>query len=287
MEESTDGDALPLTGKRIVLTAQRRAEQFAAALERRGATIMHAPTLSVVPHVDDPELLARTRALIDERPDIVVITTGVGFKGWAEVAEAGGLAEQWHAMLSEARIIARGPKARGAIQAAGLKASWVAESETSAEIQEKLLEAGVNGERIAIQHHGSGADGLNEAFDAAGADVCSLVIYRWGPAPDPDAVVAAVEMVARRECDAVAFTSAPGASAFLEAAEEQHLLPEVIAAFTHEHGVLAAAVGDVTAAPLWDHGIKVAIPARFRMGALVNTLVDELMGTKNSPLADG
>ena len=35
-----------------------------------------------------------------------------------------------------------------------------------------------------MQHHGSGADGLDEAFEAAGADVVSLTIYRWGPPPD-------------------------------------------------------------------------------------------------------
>src|SRR5690625_7748365 len=66
-----------LSGRRIVLTAQRRAEQLASALQRHGASIVHAPTLSVIPHIDDPELIARTRALIKHRPDIVVVTTGV------------------------------------------------------------------------------------------------------------------------------------------------------------------------------------------------------------------
>lgn len=136
-----------LVGRRIVLTAQRRAEQLASALERHGAKIVHAPTLSVIPHIDDPELVARTRELIEQRPDIVVVTTGVGFTGWGDVAEAAGLREEWHSMLAGARIYARGPKARGAIQGAGLSAHWVAESETSAEIQQVLLGEGVDGER--------------------------------------------------------------------------------------------------------------------------------------------
>lgn len=263
-----------LVGRRIVLTAQRRAEQLASALERHGAQIVHAPTLSVIPHIDDPELVARTRELIEARPDIVVVTTGVGFTGWGDVAEAAGLREDWHAMLAGARIYARGPKARGAIQAAGLSAHWVAESETSAEIQQVLLGEGVDGQRIAVQHHGAGADGLDEAFVAAGADVRSLVIYRWGPAPDPAAVVDAVGLVAQRRCDAVAFTSAPGAAAFLSAAEEQGLLPAVIAAFNES--VVAAAVGDVTAAPLSDRGIRTVIPERFRLGALARALIREL-----------
>ncbi|AZL11825.1 uroporphyrinogen-III synthase [Brevibacterium aurantiacum] len=276
MDESRSDLNGKLSGCRVVLTAQRKAEQFATALERHGAAIVHAPTLSVIPNVDDPELVARTRALIDTHPDIVVVTTGVGFNGWAEVAEAEGLSEQWHAMLTGAQIIARGPKARGAIQSAGLKPAWVAESETNSEIQQVLLEQGVRGLRIAVQHHGAGADGLDEAFSAAGAEVSSLVVYRWGPAPDPDAVVAAVELVANRRCDAVAFTSAPGVTAFLDAARDQGLLPEVLEAFSDEDGVLSAVVGNVTAAPLLEHGIEPLIPERFRLGSLVRTMVTEL-----------
>ena len=265
-----------LAGRRIVLTAQRRAEQLASALERHGGEIVHAPTLSVIPHIDDPELVTRTRDLIQHRPDIVVVTTGVGITGWGDVAEAAGLREEWHAMLAGARIYARGPKARGAIQAAGLTAHWVADSEMSAEIKETLLGEGVAGLRIAVQHHGAGADGLDEAFVAAGAEVSSLVIYRWGPAPEPAAVVDAVRLVAERRCDAVAFTSAPGAAAFLTAAEEQGLLSAMIEAFNES--VLAAAVGNVTAAPLWDKGIRTVIPERFRLGALARLLISELAG---------
>src|SRR5699024_2614926 len=132
-----------LSGRRIVLTAQRRAEQLASALQRHGASIVHAPTLSVIPHIDDPELIARTRALIKHRPDIVLVTTGVGFTGWGEVAEAAGLREERHAMLSGARIVARGGKARVGIQSGGLVGEWVAESETSAESEEGLPGKGV------------------------------------------------------------------------------------------------------------------------------------------------
>ncbi|WP_446666681.1 uroporphyrinogen-III synthase [Flexivirga sp. B27] len=265
-----------LLGCRVVLTGQRRSAELAAALERRGATVSHAPTLSVVPHADDAELLTRTKELIDRPPDTVVITTGVGFTGWVEAADAAGLAEPLLAFLGSARLIARGPKARGAIQAAGLNADWVAESETSAEIRDFLLVEGVAGSRIAVQHHGSGADGLDDSFREAGADICSLVVYRWGPAPDPDAVRAAVHAVARRECDAVTFTAAPGAAAFLQAACDEGVLAPVVAALSDRAGVVAAAVGDLTAAPLRAEGIEPLVPDRFRMGALVRALVAEL-----------
>ncbi|WP_083450477.1 uroporphyrinogen-III synthase [Luteipulveratus mongoliensis] len=265
-----------LSGCTVVLTAQRRANELAAALERRGADVVHAPSLSVVPHVDDPELMERTRELLAHPPDVVVVTTGVGFLGWVEAADAVGLSQQLTDMLTRSRIVARGPKARGALQAQGLTADWVAESETSAEIQDLLLTEGVQGQRVAVQHHGAGADGLDEAFALAGADVVSLVVYRWGPAPDADAVRAAAHRVAEQACDAVVFTSAPGAVAFLDVCRTEKVLPQVIAAFNAPDGVVAAAVGTVTAGPLDSVGIRALIPDRFRLGALVRTLVREL-----------
>lgn len=265
-----------LAGTRIVLTSQRRSTELGAALERRGARVDHAPSLSMVPHVDDTALMAVTRELIDRPPQVVVVTTGVGFTGWIEAVDAVGLAEPMARMLQSARIVARGPKARGAIQAAGFTPDWVAESETSAELRDFLLTEGVAGVRIAVQHHGSGADGLDEAFEGAGADVASLVTYRWGPAPDAEVVARAVRVVARLDCDAVVFTSAPGAVAFLHAAEEIGLEKECVAAMSDPQGVLAATVGPLTAGPLQARGVDPLVPDRFRLGALVRALVTEL-----------
>ena len=261
-----------MAGCTVLVTAERRAAEFAAALERRGATVRHAPALSMIPHVDDETLRAATTAILDDPPDVVVVTTGIGFRAWLEAADAHGLAERVTRMLERVRIVARGPKARGAIQAAGLRAAWVAESETSAEIAEVLLSEGVAGKRIAIQQHGAGSDGLDEVFAKAGAQIASLVVYRWGPAPDPDVVVASADAAAAGELDAVAFTSAPGAEAWLRVVEEAGVLSAV-----QEHvaagRLVMAAVGPVTARPLADRGLTTLQPERGRLGALVRALV--------------
>ena len=160
-----------LTGCRVVLTAQRRGEEFAAALERRGVEVVHAPTLSHIPHVDDLELLSRTRELLDGPPDVVIVTTGVGFRGWLEAADAAGLHARLLEALTGARIIARGPKAQGAVQREGLDVAWTATSETAREIKDLLAEEGVAGLRVAVQHHGAGSDGIDDALRAGGAQV--------------------------------------------------------------------------------------------------------------------
>ncbi|MDN5571098.1 MAG: uroporphyrinogen-III synthase [Propionibacteriaceae bacterium] len=265
-----------LSGCRVLLTAKRRATELGTALERRGAQVIHAPVLSIVPHVDDEELLARTRRLIADPPDVVVATTGVGFRGWLEAADAAGVHADLLAVLRGARLIARGPKAQGAIHGAGLTADWVAQSETAAEIKELFEAEGAAGLHVGVQHHGSGADGIDELLTELGARVTPLVVYRWGPPPDVEAVRRGVRLVADAEVDAVVFTSAPGAAEFLAAAEREGRQDAVVMALAGP--VLAATVGPVTAAPLQERGIAPLIPDRFRMGALVRELTSALTG---------
>ena len=77
-----------------------------------------------------------------------------------EAADAAGCAEELLSVLRGARIIARGPKAQGAVHGAGLTADWVADSETAAEIKELFEAEGVAGLHVAVQHHGAGSDGI-------------------------------------------------------------------------------------------------------------------------------
>ena len=64
-----------------------------------------------------------------------------------------------------------------------------------------------------------------------GAEVASLVVNRWRPPPDPEALRAAGEAAAVGEIDAVVFTSAPGAEAWLSAAEEHGVGRLVVSRF--------------------------------------------------------
>jgi uroporphyrinogen-III synthase len=266
-----------LDGCAIVIAVDRRSGELAAALERHGAQVRHAPALTIVPHIDDEALLTATRELIARPPDVVVVTTGVGFRGWMEAAEEAGILDALHAALAAAQIVARGPKARGAIQQAGLTADWVAESETSAELGEFLLAEGVAGRRVAVQHHGSGADGLDDLFARAGAEVVSLTVYRWGPPPDPAIVSRSVMATAHGEVDAVLFTSAPGAAEWLAAAERDGVLDDVVARAASGH-LLMAAVGPITAGPLRDAGIDALVAERGRLGSLVRGVVTHFGG---------
>ena len=270
-----------LAGCRILVTAQRRSGELAAALERRGACVDVVPTLGVVPKIDEAALVRRTEELIERPADTLVVTTGIGFRSWLDTAEAAGLADSLLDVLGGTRLVARGPKARGALQAAGLNADWVAESETSMEITEFLLGEGLAGRRIAVQHHGAGDRPMEEAFEAAGAETVSLDVYRWGPPPDPAAVRMAAADLGQGRYDAVLFTSAPGAQAWLDALHDAGAREQVL--HLVERGLLLlAAVGPVTAEPLAYAGMVSSRPSRSRMGALVRLVITELGGDRNA-----
>ncbi|MGY5764737.1 uroporphyrinogen-III synthase [Brachybacterium sp. DNPG3] len=261
-----------LEGRTIVIAVDRRADELAAALERHGARVLRAPALSTIPHIDDAALLERTRELIADPPEIVIATTGIGFRGWFEAAEAAGLADALRDALFGARILARGPKARGAVVGAGLTTSFVAASETAAEIGEHLRTLDTDGRRIAIQHHGAGADGLDELAAELGGLVTSLTVYRWGPSPDPEGVRRSVERTAAGEVDALVFTSAPGATGWLDAAREIGAV-DAVRAVAASGDLLVTAVGPVTALPLQAEGLEVLMPERARLGALIRAVV--------------
>ncbi len=261
-----------LAGTRILVTAQRRSDELAAALTRRGAEVVVAPALGVVPHIDEDELLRRTREILADPVEVLVVTTGIGFRGWMDTAEAAGLYDELVATLENTRLVARGPKARGALQAVGLKADWVAESETSAELVEFLLAEGVAGERIAVQHHGAGDPHLEAQLVGGGAVVIPLEVYRWGPSADPEAVTETALQVAAGGFDAVMFTSAPAAIAWISELQTQGIT-EIVRELVAAGRLLIAAVGPVTADPLVNAGLGPVHPERSRMGALVRLVI--------------
>ncbi|GGW52930.1 uroporphyrinogen-III synthase [Streptomyces griseoloalbus] len=273
-DERQRPDHGPLAGFTVGVTAARRADELGALLERRGAVVLHAPALRIVPLADDSELLAATKDIIGQAPDIAVATTAIGFRGWVEAADGWGLGEDLLERLRGVRILARGPKVKGAIRAAGLTEDWSPASESLAEVLDLLLEEGVDGLRIAVQLHGEPLPGFVESLRAGGAEVVGVPVYRWLPPEDIGPVDRLLDATVARTLDAVTFTSAPAAASLLSRAEERGLADDVLAALGHD--VLPACVGPVTALPLQARGIDTFQPERFRLGPLVQLLCQEL-----------
>ncbi len=261
----------PLTGYRVAVTSARRAEELCALLSRQGAEVCSAPAINMIALPDDDELHRNTEAVIAEPPDILVAHTGIGFRGWVAAADGWGLANQLIASLSKARIVARGPKATGALRAAGLHEEWSPQSDSSREVLKYLLESGVSGKRVAVQLHGAadGWDPFPEFIDglrSAGAEVVPIHVYRWKPTPFGGEFDQLVTSIARRQFDAVTFTSAPAAAAMLERSRELDIEDQLLQALRTD--VHAMCVGPVTAQPLIPSGHPDVIARTNAIGSL-------------------
>jgi uroporphyrinogen-III synthase len=274
-ETVPDDASLPLAGYTVAVTAARRKEELGALLDRRGARVVYAPAIRIVPLSDDAELVAATREVMARPVDLVIATTGVGFRGWLEAADAWDLPLVEHLLPS--RVLARGPKARGAIRGGGLVDAWSPESESSAEVLSHLLsgaEGPLQGSRIAVQLHGDPLSDLVAGLREAGADVLTVPVYRWVLPEDVAPVRKLVASVVAGGVDAVTFTSAPAAASLLAVADELGQKAEMLAALKDR--VLAIAVGPVTAGPLDAVGVPSHQPKRARLGALAREVVARL-----------
>jgi uroporphyrinogen-III synthase len=266
--------AMVLTGFSVAITACRRREELAGLLERRGARVLSAPAVQIRSLADDSELVAATRACIAAPPAVVIASTGVGFRGWIEAADGWGLGDALRRVLGDAEILARGPKAMGAIRAAGLREKWSPVSESLREVLDHLRAGDVRGVRIAVQLHGDPEPELIDGLRAAGADVVPVPIYQWRPPDDIGPLMKLVDLVATRNVDAVAFTSKPAVQALLDLADRLGRRDPLLAAFRGD--VVPACVGMVTAEPLELLGVKTLQPDRPRLGALVRVIAEEL-----------
>ncbi|MDJ0110489.1 uroporphyrinogen-III synthase, partial [Rhodococcus erythropolis] len=183
-------------------------------------------------------------------------------------------------------IIARGPKATGAIRGAGLREEWSPSGESSEEVLEHLGSEGVAGLRVAVQLHGTITEwepltDLSASLADIGAVVTPVSVYRWIRPPDQSPVRALVAAVRSGAIDALTFTSAPAVSSMLSTAKEMGELERFVAAMRGP--VPTYCVGPVTAAPLELLGVPTIQPERSRLGSLARLIIDDLPKRRHRP----
>jgi uroporphyrinogen-III synthase len=265
-------DSGPLAGFTIGVTSVRRWHEFGAALEQRGARVVYAPAIRIVDPIEDSALLEATVRGIARPPDIVIITTAIGFRSWLDAAQVWGIADSLRERIGAAELIARGPRSRAAVRAAGFAHGWSPDTDSATEVLEHLLHRDLTGQRILVQTHGGGSRDLLEALAHVGADVHELTTYGWVDPVDVEPLEQFVLALADGHADAVAFTTAAAVQSVLHVAQRLGHSEAVLAALRGR--VVAACIGPVTAAPLTRLDIPVAMPARPRLGSLVREIVD-------------
>lgn len=261
----------PLVGFTVGITGHRRWEEQAEILARRGARVVHGPTMSTQLMGDSDRTFTATQRVLARPADVLVITTGLGVRSWFSALESWGLDEDARRALDRATIIARGPKAANAAAAAGLAVGWTAATETNAEVVDRLATDDLTGRRVVVVR--DGGDPIVAAQIASmGADVVDLPVYVWKTPDDDAAARRLLEAAAHERLDAVTFTCSYAVRNAFELATDHDALRRAFAG-----RVRAVAVGPVTGATLREHGVeRVVEPKRARLGSMMHALTVEL-----------
>jgi uroporphyrinogen-III synthase len=262
----------PLAGYTVGITGHRRWEEQAEMLSRRGARVVHGPTMSTMLLGDLDATVAATQRVLAAPVDLVVLTTGIGVRSWFAAAESVGIDDDLRGALAAAVVVTRGPKAQSAARAAGLDVSWTAPGETNDEVLAQLGERGVGGQRVVVQRDGGAPLFADAVAGLDPAEVLDVPVYRWNLPDDPAPAVRLLESAVDRQLDAVTFTCSYAVENAFDLCPDG---PGLVAAFDAD--VLAVAVGPVTARSLRRHGVgRVVEPERARMGSMIHALAGRL-----------
>jgi uroporphyrinogen-III synthase len=265
----------PLEGYTIGITADRRWEDQAELLRRRGARVQHGPSIATQYLACDDALREATASVAARPPDYLVATTGIGMRAWLETAQAWGMGGPLLDALGPARVVARGPKSSAAVQAAGLTVWETSPNERLDQLLPLLLDEPLQGRRVAVQEAGAEAHDITDALRAAGADVVEVPVYRWRMPDDTAAALRLVEAACDGRVDAVTFTSAPAVQNLFAIAAGAGRDGALRRAFNAS--VVATCVGGVCAGAAPDKGVGDPVePAVGRLGLMVRALSERL-----------
>ena len=266
---------LPLAGRVVGVTADRRWEEQAKLFGARGAEVVHGPTMVTVDLTSDTALREATDALVARPPDYLVATTGLGMRMWLEAAGTWGVGDELAASLASARVVARGAKAASTLRGAGFDVWWKAPEERMDQVVDHLAAEDLSRSRVAVQLFEPAAHPSTAALAARAGELVEVPVYRWLLPDDRAPAERLVELAVDGGLDAVTFTSQPAVRHLFRIAEDVGRGTDLREAFAG--GLLAACVGPVCAEAAREEGIAEPVwPEPNRLTMLVRQVTDLL-----------
>ncbi|HEY6342276.1 MAG TPA: uroporphyrinogen-III C-methyltransferase [Bryobacteraceae bacterium] len=231
-------EKLPLFGKRIVVTRDRRqAEELAEPLEELGAETILLPAIEIRPP-EDPEPLDRAIARL-KTYDWIIFTSVNGVKYFMERLDA----SQRDLRALSAKICVIGPATRAAVEALHLKVDLMPEEYVAESLVAAFTEEHLAGRRFLLPRAAVARDLVPAELTRRDAHVDVVEAYRT--VVPADLGERAVDVLARKP-DWITFTSSSTVK-HLESAVEPGAL----------QGIKLASIGPITSQTIRDCGLDV------------------------------
>jgi len=188
-------------------------------------------------------------------------------------AEQQGSLDAALARLRQARVVARGSKARPVLRRHGVDVDLAPRPATTEGVLAALVD-GLSGRRALVQLAGPEPSPLVSGMREAGAEVVAVTVYDYPPGAVAETAHPLVEAILDGRVDALTFTSSPAVDGLVAAAMQAGRWAEVQARLD---ALVIAAVGPVTAQTLQSHGMPVHVqpPAdQPRTGPMMHALAE-------------
>lgn len=207
---------------RVCTFESRRAEEMRKLIEKFGGRATNAPSMREIPLEQQPAALEFAERLFAGKIDVLVLMTGVGTRHLADAISTKYPFEKLLEALHEITIVVRGPKPTAVLN------EWkvpihvrTPEPNTWREMLEAMQkELELSGKRVAVQEYGTSNEQFLEGLKSLGAEVSSVMVYRWDLPEDRGPLEEAIIEQVEDPFDALIFTSAQQIRHVLQVAEE-------------------------------------------------------------------
>ncbi|PCI80767.1 MAG: uroporphyrinogen III synthase HEM4 [SAR86 cluster bacterium] len=272
----------PLASKVVALSESRQLDVLASLCERRQATVIRIPLISIEDSPDQVAVLEWVEAFVTDPPDYLIILTGEGLRRLLSAAKRHNLESKFVDTLAKVCKICRGPKPARVLKEIDVSVEHFGTEPTTTGIIEALESLQLEGARVGVQLYGEDPNQqLMDYLTSRHPQGCSSVspyIYRSNS--DAEKVEELILKMFADEIDFIAFTSMPQVRRLFSVADKAGLRPKLMAGLAKTK---IAAVGPVVAELLDTYGCEVsAMPASsYFMKPLVRAMEAKCIDIEN------
>ncbi|MEM8733831.1 MAG: uroporphyrinogen-III synthase [Planctomycetota bacterium] len=203
-------DRPSFNGLSVAALESRRRDDMERLITKYGGQAFVSPSMQEVPIEENREAVDFAYRVITGEINIVIFTTGVGFRQLITAIEKSVDKQKFLDALSDITTIARGPKSSAAMREYDLKPTFkVPEPNTWRELLSVLDEqVPVSNQKVGLQEYGLPNRSLIAGLEARGAEVISVRVYKWELPEDTKPLEANIEAIIDGQRDLLLLTSA-------------------------------------------------------------------------------
>ena len=256
-------------GLHIASLESRRSDDMDRLIARSGGVAHVSPSMREVPIEPNRCAIDFAYRLMTGHVNVVILTTGVGFRYLLRAIERHLDQQRFLDSLSDVITICRGPKPAAAMREVGLTPSHrVPEPNTWRELLQTIdAYVPIANQAVGLQEYGITNASLVAGLEARGATVEPVRVYGWEFPEDTAPLEANVRALAAGKRDVLLLTSAHQVVNMLRMAEQLQIVDQLREGLHH---TVVASIGPTTSLMLEECDIHVDLePTHPKMGHLV------------------